>query len=236
MTVSLARPGACWVAPKNIVLAGAGAASILLPQLPQNRLPFGTSAPQFGQSIPAFSAALPASQARPWRSAPGGSPARAPKGLERRGPDQRVSIAAGTVEWREPGRPEDREQLDRRQPGAPGTGGAPPLLDRQGADRSRDLRGERRVRADDDARRGHRRLREDRLAVGDGLPEARRGQPFVIELGEEAQRGCPGPAIWIVQRRRDTVAERPGDLPQRRLRFGRQRSGGHQRAQPRAVG
>src|SRR5579863_3983065 len=67
MTVSLARPGDCWVAPKNIVLAGAGAASILLPQLPQNRLPVGISAPQFGQSIPAFSAVPPASQAGPGR-------------------------------------------------------------------------------------------------------------------------------------------------------------------------
>src|SRR3954447_16593287 len=65
MTVSLARPGACCVAPKNMVLAGAGATSILLPQLPQNRLPVGTSAPQFGQSMLAFSAARPTSQAAP---------------------------------------------------------------------------------------------------------------------------------------------------------------------------
>ena len=51
MTVSLARPGACWVLPKNMVRAGAAVPSILVPQLPQKRKPAGTSAPQFGQSI-----------------------------------------------------------------------------------------------------------------------------------------------------------------------------------------
>src|SRR3954471_11240502 len=81
MTVSLARPGACCVAPKNMVLAGAGATSILLPQLPQNRLPVGTSAPQFGQSIPAFSAARPTSQAGPgWGPAPQTTADRQPGG------------------------------------------------------------------------------------------------------------------------------------------------------------
>src|SRR5580704_214560 len=75
MTVSLARPGACWVAPKNMVLAGAGATSILLPQLPQNRLPVGISAPQFGQSIPAFSAGPPTSQAGQERGRTNGSAA-----------------------------------------------------------------------------------------------------------------------------------------------------------------
>src|SRR3954465_15123065 len=52
MTVSFAFPAGC-VAPKNIVLAGpppaAGARSIFAPQLPQNRLSAGSSAPQFGQ-------------------------------------------------------------------------------------------------------------------------------------------------------------------------------------------
>src|SRR5215831_673348 len=99
MTVSFARPGACWVAPKNIVLAGAGAASILLPQLPQNRLPAGISAPQFGQSIQAFSAAPPASQAGPaGRSAAGRlRPRRTCPGerLDGRCADQQMPVGCG---------------------------------------------------------------------------------------------------------------------------------------------
>src|SRR5438876_7761022 len=111
MTVSLARPGACWVAPKNMVLAGAGATSILLPQLPQNRLPVGISAPQFGQSIPAFSAARPTSQAGPGfggktragRSTAGrsGSARASPAdGLQRRCAHQRVAVVDRVIERR----------------------------------------------------------------------------------------------------------------------------------------
>src|SRR5665213_3932682 len=68
MTVSLARPGGCWLAPKNMVLAGAEGASILLPQLPQKRLSAGTSAPQVGQSLPDMFVLTSA-----WRRRPGPS-------------------------------------------------------------------------------------------------------------------------------------------------------------------
>src|SRR5262245_63492492 len=56
MTVSFALPAAC-VAPKNMVFAGpaAGAGrSIFAPQLPQNRLSAGISAPQLGQFLTAM--------------------------------------------------------------------------------------------------------------------------------------------------------------------------------------